>query len=146
MLAKLCLLFTFAFPVDSLPPPPPTACPVTETIFIHWEVPPIFPGCETTDDPRGCTSKTVGAFLHEHLRYPSPDSCIEGMAVVRMVVDENGYIGEVRIIRGISGGGSKEALRAVLQMKHEFPRWTPAYKRDKPVPMVYYLPVRFKLH
>lgn len=142
MLAKLCLLFAFTFPGDSIPPPPPPpACPPAEEMFLTWERMPLFPGCEGYD----CSGKAIVDFLQHHLRYPKVGACIEGMVIVSMIIAEDGSIGEVRVRRGINRYADKEALRAVLQMKHEHPKWVPGYFGDRPMKTTYYLPVRFKL-
>ncbi|MEM9258181.1 MAG: energy transducer TonB, partial [Bacteroidota bacterium] len=134
--------------VDSLPPPPPPpppARPPEEGMFINWERPAVFPGCEVADNPNECTSKTIMTFLYSHIKYPKIDACFAGTVILSMEIMEDGHIGEVRVRRGIYQYADKEALRAVLQMKHEHPKWTPARFKDRPMAMTYFLPVRFKL-
>lgn len=114
-------------------------------MFLNWERPAVFPGCDEADDPNGCTSKAVVNFLYSHVKYPKLSACIEGTVVLSMEIMEDGHIGDVRVRRGINQYADKEALRAVLQMKHEHPKWIPARFKDRPMAMTYYLPVRFKL-
>jgi periplasmic protein TonB len=82
-------------------------------------------------------------FLGNNIKYPvmAKESGIQGRVFVTFVVERDGSITDVRIIRGIGGGCDEEAIRVVESM----PKWQPGKQRGKPVRVQYNLPVRFKL-
>lgn len=83
------------------------------------------------------------AFLNNNIKYPvmAKESGIQGKVYITFVVEKDGNITDVRILRGIGGGCDEEAVRVVSSM----PRWTPGKQRGKPVRVQYNLPVRFTL-
>jgi len=60
---------------------------------------------------------------------------------VTFVVERNGSVTDVRVLRGIGGGCDEEAIRVVQNM----PQWTPGKQRGKSVRVQYNLPVKFTL-
>jgi len=80
-------------------------------------------------------------YLQESIRYPkaAKDQGISGIVYVTFVVDKDGQVQNVRILRGIGGGCDKEALRVVKAM----PKWTPGQQRGKLISVQYNLPIRF---
>jgi periplasmic protein TonB len=82
-------------------------------------------------------------FLGNNIKYPvmAKESGIQGRVFVTFVVERDGSITDVRIIRGIGGGCDEEAIRVVESM----PKWQPGKQRGKPVRVQYNLPVRFTL-
>jgi protein TonB len=57
------------------------------------------------------------------------------------VVEKDGRVTDVRVLRGIGGGCDEEAIRVVQNM----PKWTPGKQRGKSVRVQYNLPVKFTL-
>jgi len=89
-------------------------------------------------------------YLSEHLRYPDQarEANIQGQVIVQFVVNEDGAVSDVKVMRGIGGGCDQEAARVVSEM----PRWKPGRQRWKPgrqnnvnLKVLYSLPVRFTL-
>ncbi len=85
----------------------------------------------------------LSAYVSQHLRYPKEarKQDIEGRVLVTFVVEKDGSISDVRVLRGIGGGCDEEALRVVQQM----PAWKPGQQGGKPVRVKFTLPMRFKL-
>lgn len=81
-------------------------------------------------------------YLDVHLRYPEQamKAGIEGRIYARFVVQPDGRLTDVRIMRGLGYGCDKEVLRLIAQM----PRWVPGQQDGKKVPVYYTLPVTFK--
>ena len=104
-----------------------------EKIFKIVEDMPQFPGGQ----------QALMKYLAENIKYPAiaRDAGIQGTVFVTFVVDENGNVGEVEVLRGIGGGADEEAKRVVRSM----PKWKPGKQRGKPVKVQYNLPVRFTL-
>lgn len=82
-------------------------------------------------------------YISSHINYPQDaiDNEIEGSVFISFVVERDGSIGEAKVLRGIGGGCSEEALRVVNSM----PNWKPGKQRGKLVRTRYNLPIRFKL-
>ena len=104
-----------------------------EQIFTIVEEMPSFPGGEAA----------MIKYLAQNTRYPpmAKEAGIEGTVYVTFVVNENGEVSDVRVLRSIGGGTDEEAIRVVQNM----PRWTPGKQRGKPVRVQYNLPIRFTL-
>ncbi|MBL7982067.1 MAG: energy transducer TonB [Flavobacteriales bacterium] len=111
---------------------PPSAQGSNE-VFTIVEVMPEFPGGQ----------EALNAFLAKNLKYPEQavEDGIEGMVFVTFVVEKDGKISGARVLRGIGGGCSEEALRVVRRM----PNWNPGTQRGEAVRVQYNLPIRFKL-
>lgn len=75
--------------------------------------------------------------------YPEIDRTAgrEGRVLVGFVVDEEGRVGEVRVISGVSRSLDAEAVRVVKRM----PKWKPGRHGGKVVSVFYVLPINFKL-
>ncbi len=107
---------------------------------------PLFPGCEEVTEigkRNLCSQKKLLTFIYENVKYPKEarEAGIEGMAVVRFVVEKDGSIADAEIVRSIGSGCDEEVLRVVYLM----PNWTPGKQEGKPVRVQFNLPVRFKL-
>jgi periplasmic protein TonB len=102
-------------------------------IFMVVESMPEFPGGEAA----------LYKFLAENIKYPqmAKESGIQGRVFVTFVVERNGKVTDVRVLRGIGGGCDEEAIRVVQDM----PSWTPGKQRGKSVRVQYNLPVKFTL-
>ena len=102
-------------------------------IFMVVESMPEFPGGEPA----------LYKYLAENIKYPqmAKESGIQGRVFVTFVVERDGRVTDVRVLRGIGGGCDEEAIRVVADM----PKWTPGKQRGKPVRVQYNLPVKFTL-
>mgnify|MGYP000939230511 CR=1 FL=1 len=87
----------------------------------------------------------VSDYFSKNLKYPEEarKNKIQGKVVVQFVVERDGYVSAVTVIRGkeLGHGIPEEAIRAVLAM----PRWKPATQSGKFVRAYYTLPIVFKL-
>ena len=82
-------------------------------------------------------------FLKDNIVYPESakmDS-IQGRVFVYFIVEPDGNISNVKVLRGIGGGCDEEALRVVKAM----PKWHSGMQDGKAVAVSYVLPVVFKL-
>ncbi len=81
--------------------------------------------------------------LGRWVMYPDIDRTAgrEGRVLVGFVVDEEGGVGEVRVISGVSRTLDAEAVRVVKRM----PRWKPGRHGGQAVSVFYVLPINFKL-
>lgn len=83
------------------------------------------------------------AYIGKELEYPreAMDKGIQGTVYVTFVVETDGRIDGVKMLRGIGSGCDEEAVRVVRGM----PKWMPGRQRGKEVRVQYNLPIRFKL-
>jgi len=82
-------------------------------------------------------------FMKNNLKYPTiaAETGIEGRVVVKFVVDKNGAISDIQVLKGIDPSCDKEAVRVVKLM----PNWIPGMQNGNPVSVYFNLPVFFKL-
>jgi len=111
-----------------LPPPPPPPEDDEDEIFLVVEQQPELIG--------GMSS------IWKNIKYPdiARKAGIEGRVTVQFIVDEQGNISDIKVVRGIGGGCDEEALRAVSKAKFK-----PGMQRGRAVKVRYSLPIVFKL-
>ncbi len=82
-------------------------------------------------------------YLSDNIMYPqgAKDKGIQGRVFVGFVVEKDGSVSEVKIMKGVGGECDEEALRVVKAM----PNWKPGKKDGKVVRVSYTLPINFKL-
>jgi TonB family protein len=85
----------------------------------------------------------LGKFLGMNLRYPkaAKDAGIQGKVVLSFIVDQEGSISDIKVLRGIGAGCDEEAIR-VLKLS---PKWEPATQNGKKVRVLQTLPINFRL-
>lgn len=110
-----------------------TEAPAPEQIFNAVEEPPTFPG----------GMEAMYAFMKKELRYPemAAQNNIQGRVIVQFVVEKDGSIGEVKVVRKVDSDLDKEAVRMVKSM----PKFIPGRMNGQSVRVWYTLPVNFKL-
>ena len=102
----------------------------------------VFDVVETKPNPPGGMAGW-NKYLSENLRYPedAQSQGIEGTVIVAFVVNTDGAVSDIEILRGIGGGCDEEVYRIVKGS----PNWTPGMAGGKPVRSRMRLPLRFKL-
>ena len=83
-------------------------------------------------------------YLNQNIRYPAEaqENCVQGRVIVRFVVEKDGHISDVTVLRSVDPSLDKEAIRVVRNM----PRWTPGKQEGEPVRVRYNVPVSFRLN
>jgi len=117
---------------DYVPPEQEDSVP-EQHIFVVVEQMPRFPGGQAA----------LMKYLATHIKYPelAKESGIQGRVFINFVVEPDGHIDHVKVLRGIGGGCDEEAVRVVKNM----PKWIPGKQRGKPVRVSFNLPVKFTL-
>ena len=110
-----------------------TVSDTADEVFVWVETDPVFPG--------GLDS--LAAFLAANIEYPqlAKDNNISGTVYVSFVIERNGQVGNIRLLRDIGAGCGQEAVRVIKLM----PNWEPGKHRGKPVRVQFNLPVKFEL-
>ena len=87
-------------------------------------------------------NQELSNFLSKTILYPSQalKEGIQGQVIVSFIVNEQGYIRNPKIEKGIGSGLDEEALRVVLKM----PRWEPGIQGGEPIAVQYNLPITFQ--
>ena len=82
-------------------------------------------------------------YIQKNIKYPmmARESDIQGRVFVNFVVEPNGEISNVEVLRGIGGGCDEEAVRVVKSM----PNWKPGKQRGSAVRCAFTVPIIFKL-
>ena len=83
-------------------------------------------------------------YLSQNIRYPAEaqENCVQGRVVVSFVVEKDGHISDVTVLRSVDPSLDKEAVRVIRNM----PRWTPGKQGGEPVRVRYNVPVSFRLN
>ncbi len=107
--------------------------PVKEEIFTAVEQMPQFPGGEGE----------LLKYISTHIKYPTmaAENNIQGRVVVKFVVQKDGKVGEVVVLRGKDPDLDKEAVRVVKTL----PNFIPGKMNGQAVSVWYTLPINFKL-
>ncbi|AWW29394.1 energy transducer TonB [Echinicola strongylocentroti] len=115
---------------------------VIEDAPVQEKAEEIFDVVETMPTPPG-GMEGWNKYLSKNLKYPTQARRmgIEGTVYVVFVVNTDGSIQDVGILRGIGGGCDEEAMRVVRNA----PNWQPGKQRGRPVRVKMRLPIRFKL-
>lgn len=108
--------------------------PVEDEIFEFVEESPMF---------RDGGMKGLMQYLSKNIKYPSiaQEVGTQGRVTVQFVVNKDGGIVDVQIVRGVDPYLDKEAVRVISGM----PKWNPGRQRGVPVRCKYTVPVTFKL-
>ncbi len=114
---------------------PPTEVPHQdgEEILQFAEKQPEFPG----------GMQALMKYLSSEIKYPeiAQEEGAQGKVFLSFVVERDGTIADVRVIRGVHQELDREAVRAVRSM----PKWSPGEQGGKQVRTRYTLPVAFQL-
>lgn len=116
------------------PPPKPKTEEVSEEIFVVVEKQPEFPGGNTA----------MMKFLSSNIKYPviAQENGIHGRVICNFVVERDGSITDVQVVRGVDPSLDKEAVRVIQSM----PKWEPGKQRGSAVRVRFTLPVVFRLN
>ena len=82
-------------------------------------------------------------YLRTNTRYPAAaqKAGIEGRVIVSFIVEPNGSVSNVEIVRSVDTDLDQEALRVVRQM----PKWKPGKQDGSIVRVKFHLPIKFML-
>ena len=106
---------------------------VANKVFDVVEQMPSFPG----------GNEALMKFLSENVKYPvvAQENGVQGRVVVSFVVERDGSITDVKVVRSVDPSLDKEATRVVKSM----PNWIPGKQNGAAVRVKYNVPVSFRL-
>lgn len=122
-----------ASPVVWVPPVVEEKKVEEDVIFVTAQEMPEFPG----------GSAALLKYLSTHIKYPTPSQEVgsQGKVIVQFVVDKDGSIINLEVLRGVDPYLDKEALRVLRSM----PKWKAGMQNGKKVRVKYTVPVVFRL-
>ncbi len=138
-------------PAKIVLPPPKEKEDDVPPIFKVVEEMPRFPGCEdmsaSKEDKKKCADTKLLQFVQSKIKYPAiaRENGIQGRCFVSFVVEKDGSVSNVELIRDIGGQCGEEAMRVVNMMANSDLKWTPGKQRGRPVRVQFNLPVHFRL-
>jgi protein TonB len=93
---------------------------------------------------RGQDQSAFLKYVMERVKYPKAARRmqLEGKVFVSFIIDKDGSVAEVKIVKGIGGGCDAEVMRVL----NEAPKWQPGKQRGRPVKVSMMLPVTFRLN
>ncbi len=106
----------------------------TQKVYDKVDTPPQFVG----------GNKAMYDFIAKNIVYlpKAAENGISGKVITQFVVEEDGAISDVQVVRGVHPDLDKEAIRVVKIM----PKWVPGKQKEKNVRVKYTLPIIFSLH
>lgn len=113
-----------------------TAAPApmpTDSVYEVAEVMPEFPG----------GTKALLDSIAKNLKYPPKaiNSRTEGRVILQFVIDKQGKVTDVQVMRGVT----PELDQAAIDVVRSLPDWKPGMQDGKPVNVKYTMPIVFKL-
>ena len=121
----------------NVPPPAPKEAPKEEVkqvvenkVFEIAEQMPSFKG-------------NVNQWLASNLSYPAvaAENGVQGRVIVNFIVEKDGSISNVQVVRSVDPALDREAVNTVKRM----PKWNPGMNNGQPARVKFTLPVNFKL-
>jgi TonB family protein len=118
-----------------------------DSVFQFVQQAPRFAKCaefegETTKQ-EACSMEKLFSFIAENLEYPAlaREKGVEGRVILSFVVEKNGVVSDIKIVRD-AGSGCGEAA---IKMMQKMPNWQPGKHDGQAVRTKMILPVLFKL-
>jgi len=104
-----------------------------DVVFVIVEDKPQFPGGD----------QAMMKWLAENIKYPviAQENGMQGRVICQFVVNKDGSIVDIDVVRSVDPSLDKEAIRVIKSM----PKWKPGKQRGKPVRVKFTLPVVFRL-
>ncbi len=115
------------------PPAPKPSAEIENKVFDVVEQMPSFPG----------GNSALMSYLNSNVKYPvvAQENGVQGRVVISFVVEKDGSITDVQVVKSVDPSLDREASRVV----HSMPRWNPGKQNGQAVRVKYDVPVSFRL-
>ena len=83
-------------------------------------------------------------YIQKNVRYPAiaKEYNITGKVYISFIVDKQGSVTNVKVVRGVDKNLDEEAVRVVKSL----PKYKPGKQRGKPVRVIFTIPIKFTLN
>ena len=136
LLVLSATLLSLSLRAQQTPPPNPPTDPAPNHIYMVADVDkaPAFPGGDTAQNQ----------FMVKNIKYPAEarNRGIQGMVIISFIVEKDGKITNITVLREPGAGTGDEARRLVSAM----PNWEPGLKNGQPARVRIQLPVSFRFN
>ena len=115
-----------------------------EEAFISVEKMPMLGDCKNED----CTQSEIMRFIARNFKYPeiAKANGVEGRVILEFVVEKDGKIGRVKILKGLDKHVDKAAIEVVEKLNDKkSPKFSPGRQIGKAVPVKYTVPIKCTL-
>lgn len=115
-----------------------------EEAFISVEKMPMLGDCKNED----CTQSEIMRFIARNFKYPeiAKANGVEGRVILEFVVEKDGKIGRVKILKGLDKHVDKAAIEVVEKLNtKKAPKFSPGRQIGKAVPVKYTVPIKCTL-
>lgn len=89
--------------------------------------------------------KDANAFkdwVQKNIKYPDSETCVQGKVILSFIVDKDGNVTNVNVVKKLTPKQDAEAVRVVLSS----PKWTPAKQKNTPVDFEFTFSIVFNLN
>ena len=106
---------------------------IGDTILVVPEIMPSFPGGQ----------QAMIKFIRESMQFPEKELAqgIQGRVILQFVVERDGSIADIVVVRGVNPALDREAIRIVESM----PKWIPGKQSGRVVRTRFTLPINFRI-
>lgn len=104
---------------------------------------PLFGGCYD----KACSDEKLISYIQSNVEYPSQAKAasVEGRVYIQFIIELDGSVSNVFIVRDV-GAGTGEAAKAVVEGMNDLQQgWVAGEENGEKVPVMFTLPVSFKL-
>lgn len=116
-----------------------------EEPVVTAEIMPAYPGCEdlSPGEIGTCTSNKIHEFIAKNIVYPeiSKENGVEGRVIAKMIIEKDGSVSNIEIIRKVDPALDSEAIRVLKSL----PKFRPGQQHGEAVRVMYNIPIYFKL-
>lgn len=97
---------------------------------------------DVAPEPPGGASAFL-QWIGRNYRYPKKaiDSGVKGQILVRFIVERDGAISDIKVVRDLGHGTGAEAVRVLRRA----PKWSPGIQNGRPVRVLYDLPINLNM-
>lgn len=125
---------------------PEKADPSVTPILTISEQMPYLVTCDdkaSEEERRNCTQSSMLATIYRYLKYPimARETGIEGTVILSFVIDKNGQMTHLEIVRDIGAGCGTAAVKVLKSLGE----WVPGKHNKQAVHVKYTIPIKFKL-
>ena len=145
------IMYCASFGAQTTPAKETPAKVIEEEVFKFVERMPLFPGCNdmkmADTEKTQCSKDKLISYIIGKLKYPEDarKNKVQGDVVVQFVVEKDGSVSNVKVVKDICTGCGEAVATAINSMNSLPEKWTPGNQRNKPVRVLYTVPVKFQI-